>query len=280
MIKSLKSIKSACGATLIDQLKSLRWHTHQRNCPSINGALELMSRDHLLYAVNISQRYRYVYMDNPKTGCSSLKSALVQLEIKNILTQMDHYDWRVFHDRSKSPLTRLDDLRHPTSLSTLQREGYRFITMVRNPYTRLLSCYRDKILGNSFQKHQVLAVLGNPDGPIETDISFSEFVHAVSQQADKDMNPHWRLQSSQILHGILDYEFIGRFEDYERDFIEIFRAIGVVDEDIPEHRHLNRTKTGPSEHCEAFYTPELQEAVYQRYRPDFDNFGYSFELPL
>ena len=246
----------------------------------IQAAHERMYRNQILYAVNISRRYNYVYMDNPKTGCSSLKSALVQLETKNLNNQMDHYDWRVFHDRSKSPLTRLDDLRHPTSLSALKREGYQFITMVRNPYTRLLSCYRDKIIGNSFQKHQVLDTLGKSGQPIETEVTFAEFVQAVSLQSDREMNPHWRVQSSHILFGILDYSFIGRFEDYERDFIEVFRAIGVADDDIPEHRHLNRTKKGTSEHCDAFYTPELQEAVYQRYRPDFDNFGYSFELPL
>ncbi len=239
-----------------------------------------MSREQLLYSVNISQRHHYVYMDNPKTGCSSLKSALVQSELKSIQTPMDsHYDWRVFHDRSKSPLTCLNDLRHPTSLSALQKNGYRFITMVRNPYTRLLSCYRDKILGNSLQKHEVLRALGKSGHPIETVVSFSEFVQVVSEQADIDMNSHWRLQNSQILHDVLDYAFIGRFEDYGRDFVESFRAIGITGEDIPELRHLNRTKTGVSEQCEEFYTTELQEAVYRRYRPDFENFGYSPDLP-
>lgn len=280
MITSLKSLKSACGAALVGQLKTLRWYPHQRACPIIRVALDHMTRDQLLYAVNISRRYRYVYMDNPKTGCSSLKSALVQLELKNVETQMDHYDWRVFHDRSRSPLTRLDDLRQPTSLSKLQQDGYRFITMVRNPYTRLLSCYRDKILGNSFQKHEILRALGKSDHPIETDISFSEFVQVVSEQPDRDMNPHWRVQSAHILYDHLDYTFIGRFEQYDRDFIESFRVIGITSEDIPEARHLNRTKTGTSEHCEDFYSAELQERVYHRYRQDFENFGYSVELPL
>ena len=280
MFKTLKTIKSACGAAIINQLQEIRWRPHQRVCPMIHAALDQMPQNQLLYATNISRRYHYVYMDNPKTGCSSLKSALVQLEMKNIQSQIDHYDWRVFHDRSQSPLTRLNDLRQPTSLSALQREGYQFITMVRNPYTRLISCYRDKILGNSIQKYQVLDTLGKSGHPIESEVTFAEFVQAVSIQSDWEMNPHWRVQSSHILFDTLDYSFIGRFEEYEQDFIEVFRAIGIADDDIPEHRHLNRTKKGKTENCDAFYTRELQEAVYQRYRPDFDNFGYSSELPL
>ncbi len=280
MINTLKSVKSACGAALIERLRALRWHPYQRNCPIIRAALERMPREQLLYAVNISDRHRYVYMDNPKTGCSSLKSALVQLELKDSQTHMDHYDWRVFHDRSVSPLTRLDNLQHPTSLSALRSEGYRFITMVRNPYTRLLSCYRDKILGNSFQKREILQVLGKADQPIETMVTFAEFIGSISGQQDIEMNPHWRTQTSRILRGIVEYDFIGRFETYARDFIESFRVLGIAEEDIPEQRHLNRTKTDASEHCRDFYTPELQEAVYQRFRPDFEIFGYSSEIPL
>lgn len=264
---------------LFGALEEYRWSKKRNSCQKTRAALERLTKDQLAYAVNISRRYGYVYMDNPKTGCSSLKSALVQLEVKNLERQVHYYDWRVFHDRSVSPLARLDDLRKPTSLTELEQENYRFLTFVRNPYTRLLSCYRDKIMGNGEQKLKILQKLGRGEEPLDSFVSFSDFAKAVASQTDLEMNPHWRVQTSHILYGLVNYEFIGRFEQYDQDFIKLFNLLGINDQDIPETRHLNRTKTGTSEQCEEFYNPEVQELVYQRYRPDFENFGYAHDLP-
>lgn len=276
---SLRNTKSAVGSVLHDSLVTLRWWPYRLTGPRIRAGLRNMPLDDLIYSVKISRRHHYVYIDNPKTGCSSLKSALVQLEGSNQPNRLDHYNWQVFHDPSVSPLLRLNDLRYPTSLSKLTEEGYRFVTFVRNPYTRLLSCYRDKILGKKRQKLEIMQSLGLSDRSINTPISFAEFVTTVASQADRDMNPHWRVQSSQILYGIVDYSFIGRFERYNEDFRECFNRLGIPKDDIPEARHLNRSKTGSSEHCDQYFTKELQSMVYERYMQDFENFVYSYELP-
>jgi hypothetical protein len=276
---SPQSMKSRLGSLLYSGLTALRWSPYRLTCPKIRTALEHLTPEQLVYAVNISRHHHYVYMDNPKTGCSSLKSALVQLELQGINQGLNHYDWQVFHDPAVSPLTRLNDLKRPTSLTALGAEGYRFITMVRNPYTRFLSCYRDKILKNRPQKLEILKVLGRHDSPLEADISFAEFAEAVASQADLDMNPHWRVQSAHILYGIVDYTYIGRFEQYDQDFRECFRVLGIPESDIPETRHLNRTKSGDEENCRHYFTQALQDLIYRRYRQDFENFGYAYELP-
>ncbi len=276
---SLKQLKSSLGGLVINSLETLLWYPHKLGCPRIRTALRDMTEAQLIYAVNISRRHHYIYMDNPKTGCSSLKSALVQLESTPVDGGLDHYDWQVFHDRSVSPLTRLNDLRNPTSLTALSGQGYRFITFVRNPYTRLLSCYRDKIMGNKPQKLEILRTLGQAESPVDTPLTFAEFARAVASQADIDMNPHWRVQTSHILYGLVDYTFIGRFEKYDEDFAQCFRVLGIPESDIPESRHLNRTKTGSAEDCQKYFTKALQDLVYERYRQDFDNFQYAYELP-
>lgn len=260
-------------------LEKLLWHRHRHGCPKIRAAFGVMTPGELIYAVNISHRYRYVYMDNPKTGCSSLKSALVELEAKRLDRAVDAHDWRVFHDRARSPLMRLNDWRHPTSLSALVAANYRFITFVRNPYTRILSCYRDKIQKNGEQKRVILDRLGQPEAPLETPVSFADFVAVITAQSDLEMNPHWRVQSAQILFEEIPYAFIGRFERFDHDYAECFRVLGVADGEVPPLRHLNRTKAGDAEHCRAFYAKPLQDAVYERFRRDFDHFGYGYELP-
>jgi hypothetical protein len=121
--------------------------------------------------------------------------------------------------------------------------------------------------------------LGRADSPLETPVSFADFVQAVVGQTDLEMNPHWRVQSSNVLFDKIPYAFIGRFEHFNRDFAECFRVLGIPESDIPTLRHLNRTKAGTSENCGDYYTKELQDTVYARFRRDFDNFGYGYDLP-
>jgi hypothetical protein len=165
------------------------------------------------------------------------------------------------------------------SLSALTKENYRFITFVRNPYTRMCSCYRDKILGSKPQKRAILRRLGYSGHPIETPVSFEEFAKAAAGQSDREMDNHWRVQSSQILYGIVEYAFVGRFEQYAADWVEGFSRLGFSGTEMPESRQLNRTKTGEDENCDKYYTKELQDLIYRRYKKDFDNFGYAYELP-
>lgn len=238
-----------------------------------------MRPDQLLYTVNISPKFRYVYIDNPKTGCSSLKSALVELEMRNCPSALDWYDWKVFHDRSVSPLKRLNDHLWGGTLQSLVSQKYRFITFVRNPYSRLLSCYRDKILGNKPHKSAILQRLGRADQAPDTMVSFDDFILAVTGQSDREMDPHWRVQSSQILYDIVNYHFIGRFESYGSHFRECFFRLGIQETDIPQLRHLHRTQPNAPEPYDKYYTKKLQNLVYERYRKDFENFDYAYELP-
>jgi hypothetical protein len=248
-------------------------------CPLARAALRNMPLYQFLYAVNVSPRHRYVYIDNPKTGCSSLKSALMELEARETGTDLDFYHWKNLHDRSVSPLRQLTDLEDGAPLTYLAKNGFRFVTFARNPYTRLLSCYRDKILRNRRQKLKILAILGYDESHMDRPVSFEQFVKAVVSQTDYAMDPHWRVQSAQVFHGILPYSFTGRFERYEEDYRALFEHLGIPAEEIPALRHLNPTKEERREGLSDFYTGELQELVYRRYRRDFEAFGYGRELP-
>lgn len=279
MAKMIRKTKSAIGRLLHEAMDKAQWIRFRYHCPLVRAAADRLPADHCLYAVNVSERYRYVYIDNPKTGCSSLKSALVELELKGVRSDVDCYDWMVFHDRSRSPLKRLTDLGLAAPLSGLVAQGYRFVTFVRNPYTRLLSCYRDKILGNKEQKQEILARLGYPISDLERPIGFEDFVRTVVAQTDYDMNPHWRVQTAQTLFEVLDYSFIGRFENYRTDFEALFYHLGIAAEDMPAIRHLNLTREGEREGCKELFTEDLRDLVHWRYQKDFENFGYGPDLP-
>ena len=202
------------------------WHI-KRKCPLTKAALATMPADQFLYGLNISPRYRYVYVDNPKTGCSSLKSALVELETRDRQSEVDCYDDAVFADPFVSPLSSLLDFGPDATLSHLIANGYRFITMVRNPYTRLVSAYRDKMLGDSKEKAKIIESMRSSDRTLEQSVSFRDFVNVIISQNDADMDPHWRVQARQILFDIIPYAFIGRFETYQQSVTSIFATLGI-----------------------------------------------------
>jgi hypothetical protein len=258
--------------------ESLQWGRYSRNCPLVRAALGNMTPMQLEYTVNISPRYHYVYVDNPKTGCSSLKSALVDLELRGADSNLDCYDWMVYHNPGVSPLVRLTALGVPDPLSHLARSGFQFVTFVRNPYDRLISCYRDRILRNRTQKGMILKILGHPEDRLETPVSFEEFIRAVVSQTDYEMDPHWRVQTSQALYELFEFSFVGRFERYDDDYMALFRRLGLRDTEIPKPRHLNPTGKDEGKGREVYFTDELRELVFNRYRKDFDNFGYGYEF--
>jgi len=258
----------------------LVWERYRWHCPLVKAALKYKPPQDLLFSTNVSPCYRYVYLGNPKTGASSLKSALADLEARTLDTDMDKYDMELIHNTEISPLKRITYFGAPNPLSYLVDHGFRFFTFVRNPYHRLLSCYRDKILNYQayqMQKPRLLRAMGRSEKDLAMSITFEQFIRAIVPQSDYRMDPHWRPQTSNTLYEVLDIAFVGRFERYSEDFAAVFEWIGVEPDRIPRYRHLNRS--GAATGCTEFYTQELQDLVYQRYEKDFINFSYGYDLP-
>lgn len=272
-------MKSKLGRDVHAALRSLRWNLYAWRSPDIQRGLQRMPIEDVIYSLNVSPRYKYVYMDNPKTGCSSLKSALVELELRGTPLARDEYDWTLYHGPPGSPLKRITQMPGTTPLRWLRDENYRFVTFVRNPYARLLSCYRDKILVVRRQKLKILQLLGYSGEDMQQPVSFAEFARAVAGQRDYEMDAHWRTQSAQLWWGIINYDFVGRFETYNEDFDALFEHLNIPKQERPALRHLHKSKEGRREGCRDYYTEEIQNLVYARYREDFENFGYGYELP-
>lgn len=249
-------------------------------CPATASAVKLIGRTDLEYGLNISDRFRYVYVDNPKTGCSSLKSAMIELELSGLDSGIDPFDHALVHRvataKGTSPLLRITDLKASNPISALVDGGYKFVTFIRNPYTRLVSGYKDKILKNQNQKLHILKALGIPADQIDHQITFDAFIEAIARQSDQQMDPHWRPQSTQTLQGIIKYDFIGRFENFDSDFSHTFKALGIPNDLVPLSRHMN--KTG-SEAAPLEISKKTQNLILERFRVDFEGFGYDEKPP-
>ncbi len=183
------------------------------------------------YNITYSKAYAYVWFQVPKNGTRTLLSVL---EEKTMPNASAHYLPYYAH-------------RH--------RTDFKFCFM-RNPWDRLVSCYKDKVLG------QLLF-------PDCWGRDFDYFLCYVAQQDLRRCDPHIRLQVS--LFPLEDMDHIARFENFagEFDFI-INEQLGLNSRIL----HINKSKQEGA--YTSYYNDRQRQLVAKLYKEDIDLMGYSY----
>lgn len=230
----------------------------------------------------ISSRYGYLFTNVPKVACTTIRKLLIDAEFGVVESTEERMDTIYFKEFLPFlNILQLGDI--PTFLG--RTDVYRFC-FVRNPYTRLLSAYLDKIVRGKAERDPILKQLGISHRP-DTELSFETFVKAVQDQPVLYQDHHWRVQYYQSFQEGINYDFIGRFESFDADLDAVARRLGMT-EYLRTETHRNGSRkaigqdhaTGADGRIAEFYTPELQELVFKIYRKDFDYFGYGEALPI
>ncbi|MCK5902135.1 MAG: sulfotransferase family 2 domain-containing protein [Cocleimonas sp.] len=226
------------------------------------------STEDLNYAAHVSLKHKYIYIETPKVACSTVKITLQRLELDDPLFARD--DFEDLHNRDYSPLLKLYQL--PSVESYLTRDDFIKFCFVREPYSRFLSCYLDKILSPTVFRGAILGAMGEDEEDDQRNISFSEFIEVVESQSPLEMNYHWRAQWYLTCQETIKYHYIGRLESFSEDFLEIGKKLSV---DFPKYRTSEkRHKTSAKRLMSDFYNKALYQKVYDIYKIDFLNFGY------
>ena len=224
------------------------------------------------YAVNISHKYNYLYVETPKAGCSSIKMTLQRMELD--LPDFYREDFEDIHNRNFSPLLKASQVGSFDRF--LNRPNLFKFCFVRNPYTRLLSAYLEKIKSNKPQKKDILQHLGRNIQQLNTPVSFTEFVEVICEQPIANLNDHWNIQYYQTFQNAIKYDFIGKVENFDRDFAFV---LNTVNKDYQKYvSKEQRHASGADERLSAYYTPALIAKVRDKYALDFEYFGYSFDF--
>jgi hypothetical protein len=221
--------------------------------------------------LHISLQHRFVYVEIPKNACSTLKFILRRVELDDVTIE----NTKQIHNRQYSPLLRPCQLWDVDAL--LNSSQFKRFTFVRNPYTRVLSAFLDKIAGNNRRlKEPLFTILDRDIKEISSPISFVDFLRAIRQQSPLEMDHHWRQQSIQAFYPKLSYDFIGRFERLDED---IERLGGVLGIDLRKYyyRHAPHN-TNAGERLKEYYDDESIRLVKQIYAEDFDLFEYPTDI--
>ena len=157
--------------------------------------------------------------------------------------------------------------------------GLYTFAFVRNPWDRMVSCYRDKIRHEaggftSFSSSGVAHCLATFD-EFTAGMSFESFVHAVASIPDADADEHFRSQHPYLTDdlGGVAIDFVGRYENLQDDFRHVAETIG-----LPSQTVLPRLQVAASSvNYTDYYTQETQRVVASRFCEDIERFAYQFK---
>ncbi len=222
------------------------------------------------YVTHISRRHQCVFVEVPKAGCSVVKRVLQYSEVDGQGIDPE----ASVHDRSLSPLAApISDGFDLDEIFGEQSPWFRF-SFVRNPYSRALSCYLEKIAGEQWLRDLRLPELGFDP---HDDVSFTDFLTKVAEQEPREMDIHWAPQHHILSLRRVRYGYLGRFEFFQQDLRRLVDILGL---EVPEELLLRRTAhvTGAADKLHQYYDAETLELVQRIYRKDFDLLGYGRDL--
>lgn len=226
-------------------------------------------------------RERALYFAVPKVASSSIEYLITDILKQRLpLEVVERIDDGIHFFRGKTKRREMRDRKILLCKHDVRRyRDYYSFAFVRNPWSRLVSCFFDKVDPKEISedlnpKGAAAVMLGggeNNSAPPAT-ASFEEFVRAVCRTPDEESNRHFRSQHTFLTDrkGRLLPAHIFRFENLAQEFNALTERLGLPDTKLP---HRNPSKKTP---YQEYYTDELRRLVAERYARDIELFGYEF----
>lgn len=205
----------------------------------------------------VSDKNGFVFLQNYKVMYSALRDFM-----RNNLAE--------FADRSDASYA----LNSYVDLTSPRYTDYFKFSIVRNPWDRITSAYRDKLCRGP--EHENYRNYRESIGAIMEcgpDIGFETFARYIAQIPNSHANQHWLSQYANLYRkGDLLIDYVGRYEDLESSLGQISKKTGF--QWCPGHVH--RTAPDGLSYRDYYDSKEVVELVAKHYGDDVDAFGYSF----
>ena len=188
----------------------------------------------------------------------------------------DEFSYRDYKNASHQFGVPFSKVWQPNQISGLQ--DYFWFTVVRNPYTRLLSAFLQK--GPDAQRGD--AKFKKIPGFDRLDpVGFTEFVSFLENGGLYE-NKHWSPQIKLLLVPPDRFDYIAKTENLARDMEYIFQEIGLqpTQDTCFSRPHVSEASTewkvtNANSRAAEFYNGNLCKRVYDLYKADFIEFGYT-----
>ncbi len=215
----------------------------------------------------------------PKVACTNWKCILRYLD-----GHANYLDAQLAHDRKRSGLAYLSTLASGSDL--LANPYVPKLTCVRNPFTRILSAYLNKVkpfaIDNAaiewdpyfhmvFQEIDAFRKQHHPALPAVSFYCFLDWLKTSGAPLTK--NEHWIPQTEILGKGEVAFDYIGHFENLATDAPILLERMG-CDIPFPSQKAVNFPSTRATELTGNYYSSIEVEQVSQIYASDFSYLGY------
>ena len=206
------------------------------------------------------EKERIGYIQIPKVATRSIQHALVRHLISDPAIKDSAIDKKLIKTIEPQHSTHM-------SLGRIRRDikdSYFLFSFVRNPVTRIYSCYKNKVLDQ--RKPGGRNILSNHG--IHPEMDFPAFVDTIIQIPDRKIDRHlrslaWFLSDEEGL--VVDY--VGKLETFSDDWEPLRSKYGLQ---IPAHRNKSSSACKMSAVCSKITI----EKIIDRYTRDIELFGY------
>jgi hypothetical protein len=209
----------------------------------------------------ISENPRFIYFRIPKAANSTIMATLFYAQFGKTA---NHKRLELFKRQTRRIRTFTQtevDLLHLT---------YFTFSVVRNPYTRIASCYLEKMKRDSSERKKVATSI-NRAGP---DIAIEDFVDYLSCPDGLYADAHWMPQTDLIPIGAQNLDKLLRFESFTSELPILLTQL--YDKSVTIKNHIPMATRG-SELAKHVMSRDLRKKVYDIYKEDFEVLKYKYE---
>ncbi|PYJ68312.1 MAG: hypothetical protein DME75_13340 [Verrucomicrobia bacterium] len=200
----------------------------------------------------ISFQKRFLFVHIPKTAGNSIQSILRDYSEDELVALRGEQDG-IERFGLRNPKYKIK--KHSTLAeyrAVLRDEQFRSLykfTCVRNPWDRMVSYY--------FTPTQQVGAWDRKEfrKMISKGLSVADYLRLDKGEEDP--------------FGNVDY--VMRFENLANDFRSVCTTLGIPTASLPQYNRSNR------EHYSKYYNDELRELVRERFAPEIERFGYTFD---
>ncbi len=144
------------------------------------------------------------------------------------------------------------------------------LAVVRCPYTRVVSAWRNKVLlcepGYEYVYRKALGANYSPH--LQQPLGFEQFLNFVEAEEDlRICNPHWRMQVNLLLYPAISYTHVGKLE-------KLSETVRVIEAHLTPKTPLRLGRGNSTDGGAYKLTSNDAERIYNLYAADFEAFGY------
>ena len=231
--------------------------------------------ERLRYSTFVSLPKRYLYFEVPKAACTAIKTLIREIEnappLKLFIGSPETRRDMFVHARQNVPLPSLIELSDEEQREVLDAPDFFRMTVVRNPYTRLVSGWQNKVVMCEPRYEQIYRDLkgGMPQTGPKPTISLEEFVAYIESRWDLNTcDPHWRRQAEHTLQRAMNFSCIGKVEALGDTLHRFEQHLGRSKPLLAERKNPSRRVNQET------HDARLAPRIHELYRGDFDTFGY------